>query len=103
MYWNQANNGLFVHGVDAWWCDNSEPFMADWRGAVKPESHIRLIMNVQNFKQYIDPGLINVYSLLHSQGIYEGQRRTTSTKRVLNLTRSGLCRSASLCNSCMEW
>ena len=89
LYWQQANTGLFVHGVDAWWCDNSEPFVADWGGRVEPESHVRLITDVQNFKQYIDPGLINVYSLLHTQGIYEGQRRTTSNKRVLNLTRSG--------------
>lgn len=89
LYWNQANNGLFVHGVDAWWCDTSEPFVNDWLGPVKPETYIRLITDVQNFKQYIDPGLINVYLLLHCQGAYEGQRRTLSTKRVLNLTRSG--------------
>ena len=89
LYWDQANNGLFVNGVDAWWCDNSEPFVGDWGGVVEPESHIRLITNVQNLKEYIDPGLINVYSLFHSQGVYEGQRRTTSKKRVLNLTRSG--------------
>jgi alpha-D-xyloside xylohydrolase len=89
LYWNQANTGLFVHGVDAWWCDSSEPYVADWSsGAVEPESYIRVVIDTQNFKQYIDPGLINVYSLLHTQGIYEGQRRTTSTKRVLNLTRS---------------
>ena len=89
LYWDQANKGLFVHGVDAWWCDNSEPFVADWGGAVQPESHVRLINNVENFKEYIDPALINAYSLFHTQGIYEGQRRTTSNKRVLNLTRSG--------------
>ena len=32
--------------------------------------------------------MINAYSLLHSQGIYEGQRRVTDSKRVVNLTRS---------------
>ncbi|CAF3377983.1 unnamed protein product [Rotaria sp. Silwood1] len=88
LYWDQAYSGLFVHGVDAWWCDSSEPFVADWSNAVELESHIRLVVNTQNFKQYIDPSLINVYALLHAQGVYEGQRRTTSTKRVLNLTRS---------------
>lgn len=89
LYWNQASTGLFVHGVDAWWCDNSEPYVADWGNSVEPESHIRLIVDTQQFKQYIDPGLINVYSVFHTQGIYEGQRQTTSNKRVLNLTRSG--------------
>ncbi len=39
-------------------------------------------------KLYLDPGDINAYSLLHSQGIYEGQRRTAPDKRVVNLTRS---------------
>jgi alpha-D-xyloside xylohydrolase len=87
-YWEQANRGLFVHGIDAWWCDCTEPFEADWSGAVKPEPHARLAINTEQSKRYLDPGLINVYSLLHSQGIYEGQRRVTNAKRVVNLTRS---------------
>lgn len=87
-YWEQAKRGLFAHGIDAWWCDCTEPFEADWTGAVKPEPHLRLAINTQQSKQYLDPGTINAYSLLHSAGIYEGQRSTTSTKRVVNLTRS---------------
>jgi alpha-D-xyloside xylohydrolase len=88
LYWDQANRGLFSQGIDAWWCDCTEPFEADWAGVVKPEPHARLAINVQQSKQYIDPGDINIYSLLHSQGIYEGQRRITANKRVVNLTRS---------------
>ena len=42
----------------------------------------------QQSKLYLDAGDINAYSLLHSQGIYEGQRRTAPGKRVVNLTRS---------------
>ncbi|MCX6872881.1 MAG: glycoside hydrolase family 31 protein [Verrucomicrobia bacterium] len=87
-YWEQANRGLFAAGVDAWWCDCTEPFEADWQGAVKPEPQQRLEINTQAAKQYLDPGYINAYSLLHSQGIYEGQRGTQSGKRVVNLTRS---------------
>ena len=87
-YWEQARRGLFAHGVDAWWCDCTEPFEADWSGAVKPEPHARLTINTEQSKRYLDPGLINAYSLLHSQGIYEGQRGTTRKKRVVNLTRS---------------
>jgi alpha-D-xyloside xylohydrolase len=87
-YWEQANRGLFSNGVDAWWCDCTEPFEADWSGAVKPEPHNRLLINTRQSKQYLDPGYINAYSLLHSKGMYEGQRRTTNDKRVLNLTRS---------------
>jgi alpha-D-xyloside xylohydrolase len=87
-YWQQAQRGLFDHGVDAWWCDCTEPFEADWSGAVKPEPHVRLALNTSKSKHYLDPAEINAYSLVHSQGIYEGQRRTGDAKRVVNLTRS---------------
>ena len=88
VYWEQARRGLFVHNVDAWWCDCTEPFEADWSGAVKPEPHQRLLVNVEAAKKYLDQRLINAYSLLHSRGIYEGQRKATREKRVINLTRS---------------
>jgi alpha-D-xyloside xylohydrolase len=87
-YWEQANQGLFSYGVDAWWCDCTEPFEADWKGAIKPEPEERMRINTGEAKRYLDPEFINAYSLLHSQGIYEGQRRTTKGKRVINLTRS---------------
>jgi len=87
-YWNQARRGLFAKGVDAWWCDCTEPFEADWAGAVKPEPHLRLAMNTEAAKLYLDAGAISSYSLEHSRGIYEGQRGTQTEKRVVNLTRS---------------
>ena len=88
LYWDQANRGLFSKGIDAWWCDCTEPFEADWKGAVKPEPEERLMINTEEAKKYLDPEYINAYSLLHSKGIYEGQRKTTEEKRVINLTRS---------------
>ncbi len=88
VYWNQANRGLFSHGVDAWWSDCTEPFDADWTGAVKPEPEERMRVNTEEAKRYIDPELINAYSLVHSEGIYAGQRATSSDKRVFTLTRS---------------
>ena len=88
LYWSQANRGLFAHGIDAWWSDCTEPFEADWAGAVKPEPEERLRINTEEAKRYLDPEVINAYSLLHSEGIYSGQRATRSHKRVLNLTRS---------------
>ncbi len=88
LYWKQANEGLFSYGIDAWWCDCTEPFQADWRGAFKPEPEERLRINTEEAKRYLDPEYINAYSLLHSQGIYEGQRKTGTDKRVVNLTRS---------------
>ncbi len=89
LYWRQAQEGLFAHGIDAWWCDCSEPFEPDWdAGPVKPEPEQRLRTNTDEFKKYLDPAEINAYSLLHSQGMYEGQRQATGDKRVVNLTRS---------------
>lgn len=88
LYWQQANDGLFSHGIDAWWCDCTEPFEADWEGVVKPEPEQRMLINTAEAKRYLDPEYINAYSLLHSKGIYEGQRATTDSKRVVNLTRS---------------
>ncbi|MEY4917374.1 MAG: hypothetical protein RL616_1287, partial [Verrucomicrobiota bacterium] len=109
VYWAQAERGLFAHGVDAWWCDCTEPFEADWSGEVKPEPPVRLLLNTEASKKYLDAAQINSYSLLHSQGIYEGQRRANSTKRVLNLTRSGYAgqhRFATVCwngDICATW
>lgn len=88
LYWKQADTGLFSHGIDAWWCDCTEPFEADWKGAVKPEPEQRMLINTAESKRYLDPGVINAYSLLHSKGIYEGQRAADTGKRVVNLTRS---------------
>lgn len=88
LYWRQADAGLFAHGIDAWWCDCTEPFEADWQGAFKPEPEERMRINTEESKRYLDPEYINAYSLLHSKGMYEGQRQATAGKRVLNLTRS---------------
>ena len=109
VYWNQAERGLFANGVDAWWCDCTEPFEADWSGETKPEPQPRLLVNTEAAKKYLDHGQINTYSLPHSQGIYEGQRRITSDKRVINLTRSGYAgqhRYATICwngDICATW
>jgi alpha-D-xyloside xylohydrolase len=88
-YWRQAEEGLFTHGVDGWWCDCTEPFEADWGGEMKLTAFQRMQINVEESKKYLDPALINGYSLAHSRGLYEGQRGSGSSKRMINLTRSG--------------
>lgn len=86
-YWKQAVEGIFKYGIDAWWCDASEPYAADWKDEVKPDPWKRIGTNTDEFKKYIDPEYINSYTLKHAQTIYEGQREA-SDKRVVNLTRS---------------
>ncbi|MGI6777282.1 MAG: TIM-barrel domain-containing protein [Acetivibrionales bacterium] len=83
MYWKQAYNGLFRHGIDAWWCDCTEPFEADWTDdPVKPEPEQRQRINVKEASTYIDPEYVCAYSLLHSKGIYEGQALRIRQTRV---------------------
>ena len=89
IYWKQANEGIFCHGMDGWWCDSTEPFETIWGGEERPPLPERMKISVDTFKKYLDDSVINAYSLLHSKGIYENQRKTTEEKRVINLTRSG--------------
>lgn len=87
MYWKQCEKGLFKYGLDAWWCDCSEPFEKDWYGEVKRPPFVHMMEQTSEFKKYMDGEEINVYTLLHSRAMYEGQREI-SDKRMVNLTRS---------------
>ncbi len=88
IYARQAFDGLFSYGIDGWWCDSTEPYDTVWRGENRLPPDESMALSVGEFKKYIDDGVINAYSLFHSKGIYEEQRRRTSAKRVINLTRS---------------
>lgn len=89
IYWQQARDGLFDHGVDAWWCDSTEPYDPDWTLPTLPEPGRRTQHATDTLKGAIDPGYINAYSIFQAKGMYDGQRSVTDQKRVLNLTRSG--------------
>jgi alpha-D-xyloside xylohydrolase len=88
LYWKQAESGLFSKGIDAWWCDCTEPFEVDWSGSQRQPAWRRAVTCTEEFRKFMDPARINAFSLEHSQGIYEGQRASGSNKRVVNLTRS---------------
>ncbi len=88
VYWRQAYEGYFKYGIDAWWCDCTEPFEADWKGEVKPEPWRQMLIDTEEFKKYMNPEYINAYSLLHSKGLYENQLDTAPDRRMVNLTRS---------------
>ncbi len=89
LYWEQVNKGLFAHGVDAWWCDSSEPITPEWGREVKPEASEMYHAFVSDAANCMPPEKSAAYCLYHAQGIYEGQRACTEEKRVVNLTRSG--------------
>jgi len=88
LYWKQANEGLFSKGVDAWWCDSSEPVTPEWNCTIKPEPDQNYMAFHQSAKMYMDEAYTNAYPLLHAKTMYDGQREVTEAKRVVNLTRS---------------
>ena len=88
IYWRQVRDGLLGEGIDAWWCDCTEPFECDWHGSERPSDAERMRVNTDEAKKYLDPTEISLYSLCHSRGIWEGLRRDKPEQRVLNVTRS---------------
>lgn len=93
MYWNDyVNRNLFSQGVDAWWCDSSEPLDGDWNekaNNIAQNPKARYLLNAEGLNELLGPLRANLFSLNHAKGIYENQRLASSEKRVLNLTRSG--------------
>jgi len=85
IYFKHAKSGLFDKGVDALWMDGTEVEVgsAAW-DAAQNEADIKALGNnaLGDFARYLNP-----YTLLTTQGTYDGQR-TTSNKRVFTLTRS---------------
>ncbi|MFO8019831.1 MAG: glycoside hydrolase family 31 protein [Promethearchaeia archaeon] len=95
LYWKQANEGLFKHGIDAWWCDSTEPMFVETEKATPLKVNFDK-KNVKALKKTLRTPTIgtgsrylNAYSLMQSKGMYENQRKQTSEKRVVILTRSG--------------
>ena len=90
LYWQQADLELFQGGFDSWWCDSTEPFSGpDWNGATLREAWERFSLVGDEHKKYLDPAQANMFALRHAQGIFENQRKSCESKRVVNLTRSG--------------
>jgi alpha-D-xyloside xylohydrolase len=79
-YWQLMNDALFKIGVDAWWLDTTEP---ETEGR---EENILLRNNVA-----IGSGAryLNLYPVMTTEGVYEGQRAAGDQKRVFILSRSG--------------
>lgn len=89
LYWKQCEEAWFRAGVDAWWCDNAEPFSdADWNGAEKRPEELRYRLIVADSEKSMDWTRLNSFGLYHAMGIYRNWRKQTEARRVVNLTRS---------------
>ncbi len=84
FYWDQLDKRLFKLGVDAWWMDTNEP---ETEGV---EENILL-----GHKLAIGSGdrYVNVYPLLDTAAVYDGQRHASDQKRVFILSRSAFAGS----------
>ncbi len=80
LYWKQIHDSLYVKGFDGWWLDASEPEVGDLRN-----NEIKMIINnnLGTGARYL-----NTYPLMTTTAVYQGQRQSTSDKRVYILTRS---------------
>jgi alpha-D-xyloside xylohydrolase len=88
-YWRQMRDEIFAKGVDGWWLDAPEPEIGG--------------MGFRNYTTPLGPGyeVYNAYPLMHSTGIYQGQRAATDKKRVVILTRSAYAGQQR--NSAITW
>lgn len=74
FYWQNMSGGLLSLGIDAWWQDATEPEnddLVDRQTSAGPGEMVR-----------------NMYPLLVTQTVYEGQRKDAPQSRVCILTRS---------------
>ena len=74
--WQALDGAFFSIGTDAWWNDATEPG--------DPGEGL----TGQKTAMGAGDKLRNSYPLFAAQGVYEGQRSSSSAKRVVNLTRS---------------
>ncbi len=89
LYWKQARDGLYVHGLDAWWCDSNEPFTPEWTHLEKPEPGEMYHEFYETASKYMPAELCNAYGVYHAFTTWYGQRGETEEKRVCVLTRNG--------------
>ncbi|MBQ3669318.1 MAG: DUF4968 domain-containing protein [Clostridia bacterium] len=89
MYWRQAYDGIFQYGLDGWWCDSSEPWTQEWSRKERPSREDVYFETLGIASDAVGADRANTFAFYHAEGIYEGQRATDESKRVINLTRSG--------------
>ena len=82
LFWSQMNEALFQKHVDAWWLDAPEPDLLPTPTLEGQRIHMHPTALGSG------PRMLNAYSLVNSQSVYEGQRQAAPDQRVFILTRS---------------
>jgi alpha-D-xyloside xylohydrolase len=78
-YWQLIDKGLFQLGADAWWLDTDEP---------ETEGRETNILATNKVSMGSGARYTNLYPLMTTAAVYEGQRGTSDQKRVFILSRS---------------
>src|SRR5271169_767953 len=78
-YWQLFNKGLFQIGADAWWLDTDEP---------ETEGRETNILMTNKVALGSGARYANLYPLMTTTAVYEGQRKASDEKRVFILSRS---------------
>ena len=78
-YWGLINDGLFKIGADAWWLDTTEPETEGRDTNIVVENKVALGSGAR---------YVNMFPLMTTAGVYEGQRAASDQKRVFILSRS---------------
>jgi alpha-D-xyloside xylohydrolase len=83
-YWSLIDKGLFALGLDAWWMDTTEP---ETEGQ---EENIQL-----GHRLFLGSGdrYVNLFPLLTTGAVHDGQRSASDRKRVFILSRSAFAGS----------
>ena len=78
-YWKLMDDALFKIGADAWWLDTTEPETEGREDSVM----VRNKLAIGNGARYA-----NLFPLMTTTAVYEGQRAASDQKRVFILSRS---------------
>ena len=87
MYFDFVWKYLGQHGMDAWWCDSTEPDGSDWGGGERNPNHDE--QNIEKLAKLMDPRRLNAYGLVDALGMSDNWQQKAPGKRLVNLTRSG--------------
>jgi len=78
-YWDLMDKGLFKLGADAWWLDTTEP---------ETEGQEESILLGHKLFAGSGDRYANMFPLMTTSAVYDGQRATSDQKRVFILSRS---------------
>jgi alpha-D-xyloside xylohydrolase len=82
-YWKLMDDALFKIGVDAWWLDTTEPETEGSEESVLLHNKVRVDGTAKSGARYA-----NLFPLMTTAAVYQGQRAASDQKRVFILSRS---------------